>query len=93
MKKEKAPPQGAGRMTRKEKKAYIKEMKALEKRLYAGDRLTPLEMARLNFYRKQRTDYNNSIATRNLIAAGVISSISLLMIIVWTVVKMILLSR
>ena len=43
-------------MTRKEKKAYIKKMKALEKRLNEGERLTFLEMSRLERYMKQRTD-------------------------------------
>lgn len=72
-------------MTRKEKKAYISEIKALKKKEKQNENLTLEEIHKL-------TDYYNKTATRNSIIAGVITSISLLMVIAWIVVKWVLLA-
>lgn len=73
-------------MTRKEKKAYIEEIKALKKKEKSGAELTSEELWKL-------TDYYNSTAARNLIIAGVIMATSLLLILVKIVVEWVLLSK
>lgn len=71
-------------MTRREKRIYREEIKAIKKKEKSGITLTNDESWKL-------IDYYNSTATRNLIIAGVFISISLLIMIAWIVVKQVLL--
>ena len=72
-------------MTKREKRIYVEEMKAIKKKEKSGLKLTNDELWKL-------TEFYNKTAARNLIMAGVFISISLLMIIVWIVVKQVLLA-
>ena len=72
-------------MTKREKRIYVEEMKAIKKKEKSGLKLTNDELWKL-------TEFYNKTAARNLIMAGVFISISLLMIIVWIVVKLVLLA-
>ena len=72
-------------MTKREKRIYIEEIKAIKKKEKSGLKLTNDESWKL-------TEFYNKTAAMNLIIAGVFISISLLMIIVWIVVKQVLLA-
>lgn len=72
-------------MTKREKRIYIEEIKAIKKKEKSGLKLTNDELWKL-------TEFYNKTAARNLIMAGVFISISLLMMIVWIVVKQVLLA-
>lgn len=72
-------------MTKREKRIYIEEIKAIKKKEKSGLKLTNDELWKL-------TEFYNKTAARNLIMAGVFISISLLMMIVWIVVKQALLA-
>lgn len=72
-------------MTRREKRIYIEEIKAIKKKEKSGITLTNDELWKL-------TEFYNKTAARNLIIAGVFIAISLLMMIVWIVVKQVLLA-
>ena len=66
-------------MTKREKKIYIEEIKAIKKKEKSGITLTNDESWKL-------IDYYNKTTTRNCIIAGVFSAISLLIIIVKIVI-------
>lgn len=72
-------------MTKREKRIYIEEIKAIKKKEKSGLKLTNDELWKL-------TEFYNKTAARNLIMAGVFILISLLMMIVWIVVKQVLLA-
>ncbi len=67
-------------MTRREKRIYIEEIKAIKKKEKSGLKLTIAESSKL-------IDYYNKATTRNCIIAGVLSAISLLIIIVKIVIE------
>ena len=70
-------------MTRDEKKAFMKEIKALKKKEKSGAFLTIEELQKL-------TEYYNDSAAKLQVATFVIISINILIILAWLVVKLVL---